>query len=380
MKDSNSGEEEVEQTEEKEIKKNNNNHKKRNGLVVLAVVLLIGAVALFFYLKYKSAHITTDDAFVDGNIHTIASKVPGTVKQVYVKSNQFVKKGEVLVELDLADYEVRVREASAAVNSEKGKIGEIAAKSESSKRQMAELQAKVDTMQATLDLQKANLEQAEADVKRAEVLYKKETISKERYEKTTTAYKIALAQVRAAEEGLKNAVLGVETQKAVINQADSARVTQTSEIKRRAAQLSDAELKYGYTKIFAPVDGYITKKSVEVGNQIQSGQPLMAVVPLDVGDIHITANYKETQLEKVRPGQKVEFKVDTYPGKKFTGKVESIMSGTGAMFSLFPPENATGNYVKVVQRIPVKILLDKDTDKEHILRIGMSVVPTIIVE
>jgi membrane fusion protein (multidrug efflux system) len=165
-----------------------------------------------------------------------------------------------------------------------------------------------------------------------------------------------------------------------VKQTEASKTAQASTIKEKEAKQSAAQLNYGYTKIFAPATGYVTKKSVEIGNQIQAGQPLMAIVPLDVDDLHITANFKETQLEKVRPGQKVSFKVDTFPGKKFSGKVESIMSGTGAMFSLFPPENATGNFVKVVQRIPVKIVLDKDTDKEHVLRIGMSVVPTVIIE
>jgi membrane fusion protein (multidrug efflux system) len=131
-----------------------------------------------------------------------------------------------------------------------------------------------------------------------------------------------------------------------------------------------------YTKIYAPVDGFVSKKSVEIGNQVQAGQPLLAIVPLE--GTWVTANYKETQLERVRPGQKVYIKVDTYPGKTFTGKVDSVMAGTGSAFSLFPPENATGNFVKVVQRVPVKIVLDQGTDPEHALRVGLSVVPTII--
>lgn len=139
-----------------------------------------------------------------------------------------------------------------------------------------------------------------------------------------------------------------------------------------------SRLNYGYTKIYSPSDGFVTKKAVEAGNQIQAGQPLMAIVP--IGGLYVTANYKETQLENVKPGQKAEIKIDTYPGKVFVGKVNSIMAGTGSVFSLFPPENATGNYVKVVQRIPVKIVFDKDTDPEHILRMGMSVEPTIIIE
>lgn len=152
-----------------------------------------------------------------------------------------------------------------------------------------------------------------------------------------------------------------------------------SSVRQKEVVFKAAELNKTYTKIYAPSDGYVTKKNVESGNQIQIGQPLMAIVPL-LDDIWINANYKETQLEKIQTGQKVEIKVDTYSGKTFWGKVESIMAGTGASFSLFPAENATGNYVKVVQRVTVKIVLDKDTDKEHVLRVGMSVVPTVIVE
>jgi membrane fusion protein (multidrug efflux system) len=360
-----------------EVTGNNNNKRKKLAVVVFLLLMVAGAVTLYLYISYKATHITTDDAFVDGKVHTIASKVPGTVRSLSVKDNQFVKKNDVLLELDIADYDVKVKEALAAVNSEKGKITEIDSRVEASETQLRELQARADATAANLELQKANLEQAERDAKRAEGLYGKEAISKERYEKTATAHKVALAQVRAAEEELKSAVKGVQTQKAVIRQAESARVTQTSEVRRREAQLNDAELKYGYTRLYAPVDGYVTKKSVEIGNQIQAGQPLMAVVPLE--DIYITANYKETQLERVKVSQKVEIRVDTFPGKKFKGTVESIMAGTGSVFSLFPPENATGNFVKVVQRVPVKIVLDKNADKEHILRVGMSVEPTILV-
>jgi membrane fusion protein (multidrug efflux system) len=166
----------------------------------------------------------------------------------------------------------------------------------------------------------------------------------------------------------------------LIKHTESGLVTQEAQIQQREAVLHGARLNLGYTKLYAPADGYITKRTVEIGNQVQAGQPLMSVVPLSREEIWITANYKETQLEKVRPGQKVEIKVDTFPGKIFTGRVESIMSGTGGAFSLFPPENATGNYVKIVQRIPVKIFLEKGEDSGHLLRIGMSVVPTILVE
>jgi membrane fusion protein, multidrug efflux system len=367
----------MEETKPQETKVNNNSRKKL-GVVVLAVIMIIGAVSLFFYLGYKATHITTDDAYVDGSIHTIASKITGTVTNIYVKDNQSVKKGDLLLEIDQADYRVKVNEASSGVGAEKAKLVEIGARIEVSRNQLSELTAGLEAAKANLELQEANLKQAERDSLRAENLHKSETISLDRYEKTRTAQTVAQAQVKAAREQVVKAVKALETQKSVVRQVESLKAAQGSAVGEKEAKFDAAQLNYGYTKIYTPSDGYISKKSVELGNQIKVGQPLMAVVSLD--DIHIAANYKETQLEKIRPGQKVKIKVDTYPGKRFSGKVESIMAGTGAVFSLFPPENATGNYVKVVQRIPVKIVLDKNTDPDHVLRIGMSVVPTILIK
>ncbi|MBI5195516.1 MAG: HlyD family secretion protein [Nitrospirae bacterium] len=355
-----------------------NHSKKKIAVTVFTVILIIGAVTGYFYTRYKNTHISTDDAFVEGDIHTIASKVPGTVKNIYVKSNQPVKKGSLLLELDPADYEVKVKEAMSALNAEKAKSEVIAAKIESSQKQIAELNSRANAIKGLLAVQEANLQQAESDMKRAEALYKENLIPHEKYEKAVTNYKTSFAMVQAAAEGQKYSTLSVETQKSVVKQAEAEKIALQSAIKQKEALLEAAELNLGYTKIYAPADGYVTKKSAESGNQINAGQPLMTVVPLD--DVHVVANYKETQLEKIKPGQKVEIKVDTYPGKKFTGTVESIMAGTGAAFSLFPAENATGNFVKVVQRIPVKILIDKNSDPEHILRVGMSVVPVVLVE
>jgi membrane fusion protein (multidrug efflux system) len=355
-----------------------NNKRKRLAIIVFSSLALIVALTIYFYLRYKATHVTTDDAFIEGHIHTIASKVSGTVKGIYVNDNQPVKKGELLLEIDSIDYEVKVKETTSELNVEKAKLGEIEARIEASKKQLSELRAINDAAQANLELQEAKLKQAEIDIKRAENLYRQEAISKERHEKTRTDYEVAVAQAKATSEQLKQTEMAFETQKAVIIEAEAERISQLSVIKQMDAKAQAAKLNYEYTKIYSPSDGYVTKKSVEIGNQIQAGQPLMAVVTLD--DIWIIANYKETQLGKVRSGQKVKIKVDTYPGREFRGRVESIMAGTGAVFSLFPPENATGSYVKVVQRIPVKILLEEDTDPGHVLRIGMSVVPTIIIK
>lgn len=358
--------------------KPDNSKRKKRALLIFGIVALAGAVIVFFYLRHKATHVSTDDAFVDGRIHTIAPKVSGTVKALHVRDNQAVKKGDLLVEIDPEDYDVRVREASSGVDAEKATLAEVEARAEASRNQLAEIAARIEAEKANLQLQEANLRQAGLDLKRAENLVKKEAFPQERYDRARTAYDVSVAQAKAVREQVTQAEKALDTQKAIIRQIESLKTAQASAIREKEAKLNTARLNAGYTKIFAPSDGFITKRSAEVGNQVQAGQPLLAVVPL--GDIWITANYKETQLEKVRPGQRVTIEVDSYPGREFKGKVDSIMSGTGAVFSLFPPENATGNFVKIVQRIPVKIVLEDNAGREQVLRVGMSVVPTIIIE
>jgi membrane fusion protein (multidrug efflux system) len=363
---------------EEKKEKPNQRRKKAVTFILFSIIIVIGAVTLYFYLQYKKTHISTDDAFVDGRVHVIASKVPGTVKIIHIKDNQFVRKGDVILEIDPTDYEVRIKETRAGLETERAKLSEIRDRVDTVKKQLSEIIASLEASRANLELQEAHLRQAEIDFKRTEILLKKEVIPKDQYDRAKTAYEIAVAQVKAAKDRVKQFEASLETQRALIKQTESSLLPQHAQIQQKDAILKGAELNKSYTKIYAPSDGYIAKRSVEIGNQIQPGQSLMAVVPLD--DIWITANYKETQLERVKLGQKVKIKVDTYPGKVFYGKVDSVMAGTGAVFSLFPPENATGSYVKIVQRIPVKIVLDQGTDPAHILRVGMSVVPTILVE
>jgi membrane fusion protein (multidrug efflux system) len=327
---------------------NNNAQKKKKAFLIVGGIVLAGLIAGFFYSQYRKTHISTDDAFIDGNVHTIAAKVSGTVKAIFVNDNQRVKQGDLLVEIDPVDYTVRYREATSRVNVERAKLGEV--------------ETRIAAAKANLELQRANLNLAAIEKTRAENMYQKEVLPRDRYDRAMTNYEVTVAQVKAAEEQLRN--------------AESQKLSQTSTIHQREAEAALAELNTQYTKIYAPADGYVTKKSVQLGNQIQAGQPLMAIVGLQ--DIWVTANFKETQMTNIHPGQRVEIEVDSYPGRTFTGKVDSIMAGTGVTFSLFPPENATGNYVKVVQRIPVKIVLDKGTDTEQVLRIGMSVVPTVV--
>jgi membrane fusion protein (multidrug efflux system) len=304
------------------------------------------------WLQSKT-HIKTDNAFIEAHIHSVSARVPGTVTKVTVRDNQLVKQGELLVELDQADYQAQVSYAAAqlamAGNETSGEY------------------AQVEGAKASVNQARARLDQAELDLQRGNALFKKEVISKEQLDRLATARRVVESQLREAEEAQRRAqaVVGL-----------SGKGGNEARLAQRRAQLEQARLNLSYTRLYAPADGFITRKSVEPGNNLQAGQPLLALVALE--DPWVTANYKESQLTHVRPGQSVEFKVDAYPGLVFKGTVESIMAGTGAAFSMLPPENASGNYVKVVQRIPVKIVIDQSSDPQHLLRVGMSIVPTIL--
>lgn len=333
---------------------NGTNRGRRAKIVLL--LLLMGGTALggVWWLRSKT-HISTDNAFIESHVHAVSARVAGTVGNVLVRDNQFVKQGELLVELDPADYRARLMNASATLD---------VARNEASGDY-----AQVESARAAVSLARARLDQAELDLQRGQALFAREVIPKEQLDRLETARRMATLQVQQASEALRKAqaLAGLAG-----TGAKEARVAQ------KQAQLQEATLNFSYTRITAPADGYITKKSVEAGNFVQPGQPLMALVKLE--DAWLTANYKERQLTHVKPGQSVLFEVDAYPGREFRGRVDSIMAGTGAAFSLLPPENATGNYVKVVQRIPVKIVIDQTSDPSHLLRVGMSVVPTILVE
>lgn len=331
-----------------------NGGRRRAGMVLLVLFVVIAVIGLRWFI-HGMTHISTDNAFVESHVHAISSRVPGTVAFVHVRDNQPVKMGDLLVELDPADYRTRVSEASAAL---------AMARNETSGDY-----AQVEAARAAVDHARARLAQADLDLARGAALVAKEVIPREQFDRLETAKRVAAAQVREAEEQLRKA-------RAEIGLSGSG--SREARVALRESQLATASLNLSYTRIHAPADGYITRKSVEAGNTVQAGQPLMAVVSLD--DVWITANYKESQLTRMKPNQKVTFTVDAYPGRTFTGTVDSIMAGTGAAFSLLPPENATGNYVKVVQRVPVKIVVDRASDPGHLLRVGMSVVPSVDVE
>ncbi len=327
--------------------------RQRKAALILLCFFIAGCwFGLSWFVKSRT-NIDTDNAFIEARIHPVSPRISGTVINLFVQDNQVVKKGDLLLELDPADYRINLEKAEA-------ELGLARNETSGDKLQVA-------ASRASLQLAKVQQQQALIDLKRGNNLYKKEVIPKEQLERLQTALNLSEARVKQAEEALRKdeAIAGIG--------ADS---TNAARIRKQQAVLADTRLKLGYTRITAPVDGYITRKGVETGATVQAGQSLMAIVPLN--ERWITANYKESQLTHIKPGQKVTFRVDAYPNESFKGTVDSIMAGTGAAFSLLPPENATGNYVKVVQRIPVKILIDKESDPKQLLRVGMSVEPVVL--
>lgn len=327
--------------------------RQRKAAIVLVLTLMIGLLLGTRWFLKSRTHLSTDNAFIEAHIHPVTPRISGTVTAVLVRDNQFVKKGELLVVLDAVDYRVAVDKAEA-------ELGIARNETSGDRLQVAASRAAVQSARVQLD-------QTILDLRRGTTLFEKEVIPREQLDRLQTAQKLSEARLKQAEENLKKdeAIAGIGGES-----------TSKARIRKQQAALKENRLKLGYTNIVAPADGYVTRKGVEVGTTVQPGQALMAVVPLN--NTWIIANYKESQLTHIRPGQQVNFRVDSYPGKTFKGTVDSIMAGTGAAFSLLPPENATGNYVKVIQRIPVKIRIDQNSDPRHLLRIGMSVEPTIM--
>jgi len=390
-------------------------------LVGVAVLLALGAGAWWWIAAGRES---TDDAQVDAHITPIAARIGGTVLHVPVEANQEVEAGAVLVEIDKRDYEVALERARAELaDAEAAAIGarvgvpitstttssnEVTAKGGVEGAAAAYLEAqqgvevartRLVTAQARQREAAANSSKATKDVERLKPLLAKDEISQQQYDAAVAAAASNTASVDSAQAQVKEAELGIRVAESRVAQASVGRQQASAQLKeaqtapeqveasrarlaaaeakvrQNQAMVKQAELNLEYSTVKAPVKGIVSRKGVEVGQVIQQGQPLMTVIPLD--RIWITANFKETQLEEMRPGQRVKIEVDAYGGREFSGKVESLAAATGSRFSLLPPDNATGNYVKVVQRVPVRILLDEGQDPEHLLRPGMSVVPTV---
>jgi len=351
------------------------NPRKRTAIAIFLAVLAATVVSGFAYWKYRQSRIATDDAFVEGRIHLVSPRIQGTVAEVRVGDNQPVKAGEELLLIDPEPFDVRETAAASAVTGSAADLVAARKDLEAAKAQLLQLSAGIQAARARTAYSAARRSQASRDAARMKQLFDREVVSREVYERAQTDAETAKAQDDLAKEELALAEAAVPTQEAQIAQREARVAQQQAQFRQRESALAEAKLFRRYTAVLSPADGYVTRKSVEVGQVVSPGQSLLAVAALD--NVWVVANYKETDIERIRPGQDVDIRVDTYRGKKFLGKVDSIMAGTGSVFSLFPPENATGNYVKVVQRVPVKIVLSRGEDPEHVLRIGMSVVPTV---
>lgn len=328
------------------------------GLAILAACVATGV----YYFEYVAPYESTDDAFIEAHVTPIAPQVAGRVAQLFVQDNQAVQPGDVLVQIDPRDYQAKLDQEHANLAAAKSRLAQANA-------QFIVDQAKIGQEKAGVVATQAQAEQAEADNKRYQAVGDF-AISASRLALADTQARSAAAQVDAA----RDQELAAEAQ-ARLDQASIQ--TAAAEVQKSEADVRQAELDLSYTQVRAPEAGYVTHRTVEAGAYVQVGQALLAIVPRQVW---VVANFKETQLTHMRPGQPVEVKVDAYPQIKFTGHVDSIQSGTGPRFSLLPPENASGNYVKVVQRVPVKIVLDDVSDPHVLLGPGMSVVPEVKVK
>src|SRR5579862_2660782 len=394
----------------------------------IVIFLMVIGAAIFGYEYWKNAQLfeTTDDAQVDGSIYTVSSRVAGHVAEVMVGDEQVVKAGEVLVKLDPKDFDVAIAKARADLSDAIASLASVrtdvpitstttastlaSAKSarldasaavSGAEQQLGAARARLNTADANVRVAEANFNKASQDLARYKTLVEKDEISKQQYDQAVASQEAARATLDAqkaqvgeaqknisvAQEAVKQAQARVEQADALIQSAmtgpqqvkatESRALSAAAKVEQQRAALQQAELNLQYTTIAAPVNGVVAKKSVEAGNNVSAGQQLMAVVPLD--DIWITANFKETQLKHMRIGQPVTIRSDAYD-RDYTGKVLRFAGASGARMSLLPPENATGNFVKVVQRIPVRIALDPGQNDDHLLRPGMSVEPSVRVQ
>ncbi len=371
-------------------------------------MLLVGG---FFAYRYFSSYESTDDAQVDGHLMPLSARIPGYIIRVNVNDNQYVQQGAVLAEIDPRDYQVALEKAQADLADARATaqslninvpITSISTESQvsSSQADVENAQAGISAAQQQFDAAQAELAQAEAnntkaqnDLMRYKQLVDKQEISAADLRSGSRPANVSKAAVSAAQSSAAAAEQQVHQARAKLLQAQASlrssqtgpqQVAQTraraqsalAAVQQKQAALDQAQLNLQYTKIMAPVEGVIIKNA-EVGMNVQSGQQLFSVVPLE--DVWVTANFKETQLKYMRPGQPAEIKVDSN-GRKYKAHVDSLAGSSGARLSLLPPENATGNYVKVVQRIPVKLVFEAGENSDHLLRLGMSVEPKVFVK
>jgi len=349
-------------------KKGQSKSKGKKVAIIAVLVALVCVIAALAYWWLTRNEVSTDDAFVQADIVQIAPRVTGTATQVFVRDNQHVETGDPLFTLDPADYQAELASAEANLTAAQASYN-------SSQRQLSVTRqtsgADIDSAKAQLDTARAEASRAGADAKRYQALYAKREVSRQQLDQANTTATSARARVAQAQAQLAQAQAAPDQIALRQSQASTAQ----ARIAQAQAQLDRARLNLSYTDVRAPQAGKIAKKSVLVGSHMNAGQAALAIV---ADDPWVVANFKETQLARMRIGQPVAIEVDAFPDHELTGRVESIQSGTGVTFSLLPPQNATGNFVKIVQRVPVKIVFDHPDDVDRIgLAPGMSVIPTV---
>ncbi len=332
--------------------------KKRNPLVliVLAIVLLVGGYFGWQRFQFARAHESTDDAQVEGDVYPILPRVSGPVLKVFVTDNQTVKKGDTLVTIDKSDYQQRVNAAEAALLAAQAQVT-------AARAGVGTAQASVRTAQTTIGVSEANRTKLQQDLARSTKLRKEDIIPQSDYDAVQANLRATSAQRSTAQDQVtvaRQQVIAAQQQIAVAQAV----------VKQRQADLDNAKLQLSYTALLAPGNGIVSKKGVQPGQVVSPGQQLMGLVSSN--KTWIIANFKETQLEYMKVGQPVKVEVDAYSNEDFEGHIESLSAATGARFALLPPDNASGNFVKVTQRVPVKIVLNHE-DPQHPLRAGMSV-------
>ena len=338
--------------------------------IVLAVVLFIGLDYFFTALTHES----TDDAFIAGHIVSIAPRIDGQVAAVHVLDNEMVHSNDLLVEIDPSDYAITVAQKQAAAASQDANFRTVVAAYELMRAKVTTASASERKAKADADAAAATAKKAQADFVRAQDLLKQNTISQQEFDTQIAANTKAQADFQSAQENVDEENSKVdEAQKqlaTVFAQKDMA----LSQLNEAQTNVASAQLNLSYAKIFAPCDGRVTRKQVEAGDYLQAGQQIMSIVPVE---IWVVANFKESQLRNMKPGQKTTVEIDALGGRKFRAHVDSVQAGSGAAFSLLPPENATGNFVKVIQRVPVKIIFDEPLPADHTIGPGLSVTPSV---
>lgn len=343
-------------------------------LVTVGVLLIVGFFHGLEYTVKSFTHESTDDAFIQAHVVSVAPRISGQVQAVHVQDNQLVKKGDALVELDPSDYQIRLNQKSDAVAAASASLDSAQAGLSLMRARLETAEANKRQEKAHADSSRATAERAKSDLKRSELLREKGVVSAGEFDRVSADSASANADRIADEQKAEVATSQVAEARAQVSLALTMVNSALTKKKQASTDKDAGELDLSYARIVAPCDGRVTRKAVEAGDYVQVGQSLLALVPTSVW---VVANFKETQLSDIRVGQPVEIHIDAYPDKNWPGHVESIMSGSGASFSLLPPENAVGNFVKVVQRVPVKILFDDPPGSGMSLGPGMSVIPMV---